>query len=64
MGTVKKPSSVVEVKTTDERGVIIANRLTPTWLFKNRDKLSKLDLGAFLDNKCNQVWPAPLKSPR
>ena len=52
------------MKTTDERGVIIANRLTPTWLFKNRDKLSKLDLGAFLDNKCNQVWPAPLKSPR
>ena len=27
-------NGVVEVKTTDERGVIIANRLTPTWLFK------------------------------
>ena len=52
------------VTVTDERGVIIAQRSTPTWLFKNMSKLKKLELGAFLDNKCDRVWPTPLKSPR
>lgn len=52
------------ITVTDERGIIIANRSTPTWLFKNREKLKQLELGAFLDNKCNHVWPTPLKSPR
>ena len=52
------------VTVTDERGIMIANRSSPNWLYKNLDNLKKLELGSFLDDECNQVWPTPLKSPR
>jgi len=52
------------ITVTDERGVLIANRGSPTWLYKNLGNLEKLELGSFLDNECNQVWPTPLKSTR
>jgi len=52
------------ITVTDERGVMIAHRNSPTWLFKNLDKLKELELGSFLDDECNQVWPTPLKPTR
>ncbi|MEN8255774.1 MAG: hypothetical protein ABFR33_09940, partial [Verrucomicrobiota bacterium] len=52
------------ITVTDERGVMIANRSSPNWLYDNLDKLKKLEVGSFLDDECNQVWPTPLKSTR
>ena len=49
------------ITVTDERGVMIANRSSPTWLYKNLNNLKKLELGSFLDEECDQVWPTPLK---
>ncbi len=52
------------ITVTDERGVMIANRSSPTWLYKNLDNLEQLELGSFLDDECNKVWPTPLKPTR
>ena len=52
------------ITVTDERGVMIAHRSSPTWLFKNLNSLKKLELRSFLDDECNRVWPTPLKSTR
>lgn len=51
------------ITVTDERGQIIAKRSTPTWLFKNLDQLKTLQVGAFMDNTCTEVWPTPLEVP-
>lgn len=49
------------ITVTDERGKIIAHRSTPTWLYKNLDKLKQLKPGNFMDDNCTRVWPTQLK---
>jgi hypothetical protein len=50
-------NGVVEVKTTDERGVIIANRSTPTWLFKTGT--SSVSLNSELSSTTNAIRYGP-----
>ncbi|MDF7799906.1 hypothetical protein P4C99_10540 [Pontiellaceae bacterium B1224] len=51
------------ITVTDERGKIIAERSTPTWLYKNIDRLKAIKPGSFFDDTCSEVWPTPLKVP-
>lgn len=39
----------------DERGEIIAHRSTGNWLFDYRDKLMKLPVGAWVNDKCDRI---------
>lgn len=43
------------VLVTDQRGELIASRSSKNWLFNYREKLRKLPVGAFFDNKCTRV---------
>ena len=48
----------------DERGEIVAYKTTAAWLYDNFGKLSKLPLGAWMNNTCKRVHPTPFKDVR
>jgi len=51
------------INVIDERGKIIAQRSSPTWLAKNLDRLKEFELGQYFDDSCTEIWPTPLKVP-
>ena len=47
----------------DGRDEVIAHRSSGKWLYEYRDKLQKLKVGAWLDDKAEQVYPTtPIRS--
>ena len=58
-GTLPRGQKMAEsvVLVYDERGEIIAYNSSKKWLYKNLDKLQKLPVGAWIDDKCNRVHP-------
>lgn len=52
----KLAESLVIVR--DERGEIVAYRSTAKWLYNNLDRLEKLPVGAWLNDKCIRTHPS------
>ena len=42
----------------DSRGEIVAHAESSNWLFRNRENLEKIPVGAFMDNTCVRVNPS------
>ncbi|MBN2786536.1 MAG: hypothetical protein JXR25_17095 [Pontiellaceae bacterium] len=53
----EKPSKYL-ILVRDERGEIIAHKGRSEWLIKNLDKLEKLPVGSWLNDKCKRVHPS------